>query len=85
MPCSAATPPLYLKYHKKSTTFRSFPTLKAGHNIPEMSSRGVQQRGTRFPRPRKAGEPIEQNIDTILRQTENRRHAQNGVLVFLLG
>jgi ornithine carbamoyltransferase len=28
---------------------------------------------------------VEQNIDTILRQAENRRHAQNGVLVSLLG
>jgi len=82
MPCSAAPPPLYLKYHKKSTTFRSFPTLKAGHNISEMSSRGAQQRGILFPHPRKAGEPIEQ---TILRQAENRRPAQNGVLVSLLG
>jgi ornithine carbamoyltransferase len=28
---------------------------------------------------------VEQNIDTILRQAENRRHAQNGVMVSLLG
>ncbi len=28
---------------------------------------------------------VEQNIDTILRQSENRRHAQNGMLVSLLG